>query len=204
MTSTITRCMSVLALAGAFLFSAPAIADDEKATIDKKAPEFTLKDTAGKDRSLEEFKDKIVVLQWVNPDCPICRRVMENGTVTSMIKDCKAMDEDIVFITINSTHYMEKDTKRNKEYLEKNKIEAIALLDDNGKVGKLYGARTTPHMYVIDEKGVLRYQGAITDDGRGKPKAKNHVTETVKQLTNGSTVSPTTTRPFGCGVKYKK
>jgi peroxiredoxin len=175
-----------------------------KAVIGKPAPNFTLKDTAGKSHSLSDFKGKTVVLQWINPDCPYCRRVMAEGVVKQMLKDLKSLDKDLILLAINSTHYMTpEDTAR---YLKKNKIDMPGLIDSDGAVGRLYDARTTPHVFVIDKKGILRYSGAINDDRRGSQgsEAANYVVNAVRQIGAGEPVAPDKTRPYGCSVKYAK
>ena len=173
----------------------------DKATVGKPAPNFTLKTTDGKDWSLSDAKGKVVVLEWVNPECPVCVRVMKDGSVASTLKECKAQFGDVVYVAINSSASRPASLKATESYLKTNKIEIPALLDSDGKVGKMYGARTTPHCYVIDAEGVLVYQGAIDDaqDGDGK---KNFVVNAVTALKKGEAVSPNSTRPYGCGVKY--
>ena len=179
-----------------------------KATIGKAAPAFTLKDTAGKEHKLADFKGKVVVLEWINPDCPVCRRVFESGVVANTKKEASKADKDVVYIMVNSTHYM--DAAGSAAYMKRHKMESVpALVDQDGTVGRLYGAATTPHVFVIDDKGVLRYQGAIDDDPHGR-KAKrgedvmNYVVNAVRQIKNGDTVTPSETRSYGCGVKYAK
>jgi alkyl hydroperoxide reductase subunit AhpC len=121
-----------------------------------------------------------------------------------MQKELKALDKDLVHLAINSTHYM--DEKAGAKYLKSYKLEMPALNDLDGTVGHLYGARTTPHMFVIDREGVLRYTGAIDDDSSGKKgeEATNYVVNAVQQIVAGETVSPDQTRSYGCGVKYAK
>ena len=174
-----------------------------KAKIGEAAPAFTLKDASGKTYSLSDYAGKIVVLQWINPDCPVCRRVAENGRVAAMRTEMKAASPEIVHLAINSTHYMEPAVSA--AYFKSHKIDAPALDDRDGTVGRLYGAKTTPHMFVIDAEGVLRYDGAIDDDQRGrKTEVTNYVVQAVNQITAGETVSPDMTRAYGCGVKYAK
>jgi peroxiredoxin len=180
-------------------------ADQEKkaptAKVGEPAPDFTLQDAAGKSYRLADYKGKIVVLQWINPDCPVCRRVNSTGRVADMLTKVRETDENVVHLTINSTYYMEAE--KSAAYLEKHKIDAPALIDQDGKVGKLYDARTTPHMYVIDAEGVLRYDGAFDDDRRGDAsEPTNYVVEAVSRISAGDTVSPDKTRPYGCSVKY--
>lgn len=173
-----------------------------KATVGQPAPNFTLKTTDGKDWSLSDAKGKIVVLEWCNPECPVCKNVVTDGTVSAMIKDTKAVASDVVFVMINSSAARPSSLDATGAYFKDAKIDAPALLDRDGKVGKMYGARTTPHCYVIDDKGVLRYQGAIDDGGQGKKGTMNYVVNAVKQIKAGETVSPETTKPYGCSVKY--
>ena len=155
-----------------------------KAKIGEAAPNFTLKTTDGKDWSLTDAKGKIVVLEWCNPQCPACQGVF------------------VVFI--NSSADVPSSLEATGAYLKEHKIDVPALLDTEGSVGQLYGARTTPHCFVIDDKGVLRYNGAINDARGGKKATTNYVVNAVKQIKGNETVSPDTTTPYGCSVKYKK
>jgi hypothetical protein len=145
---------------------------------------------------------KIVVLQWINPDCPVCRRVHSTGLVTAMRKRLDTITPGVVHLAINSTHYMEPSV--GEAYLKTHKVAAPVLIDRDGKVGHLYGAKRTPHLYVIDAEGVLRYQGAIDDDQRGDKgdQATNYVVNAVQQIVAGETVAPDITRSYGCTVKY--
>lgn len=183
---------------------APAAGAMTKAEIGKAAPNFTLKTTEGKEWSLTDAKGKIVVLEWCNPDCPACQGVSSDGTVSSMLTELKAIDSNVVVVFINSSAASPASLEKTGAYLKEHKIEVPALLDTEGTVGQLYGARTTPHCYVIDDKGVLRYNGAINDAKGGKKGEMNYVVNAVKQIKAGETVSPDTTKPYGCSVKYKK
>lgn len=182
--------------------SAPS--QDASPKIGEAAPAFTLKDIKGKEHSLADYKGKIVVLQWINPGCPVCKRVFVSGVEKNMLTSLKELDKDIVVLGISSTHNLDEDGIA--KYLESTRIEISALMDRDGKVGRLYNAKTTPHLYVIDRDGKLRYNGAIDDDERGNKgdKATNYVVNTVKQILAGETVSPDTTRPYGCNVKYAR
>lgn len=179
-------------------------AEMAKAEIGKAAPNFTLKTTEGKDWSLTDAKGKIVVLEWCNPECPACQGVSKDGTVTTMLTDLKGIDSNVVVVFINSSAASQTSLDATGAYLKEHKINVPALLDTEGSVGKLYDARTTPHCYVIDDKGVLRYSGAINDAKGGKAATMNYVVNAVKQIKGGETVSPDTTKPYGCAVKYKK
>jgi peroxiredoxin len=173
------------------------------AEVGKPAPNFTLKTTDGKEWSLSDAKGKVVVLEWVNPECPVCVRVCEQGVVAETIKGVKELFPDAVYVAINSSAARPSSLSGTAAYLASHKIEIPALLDSEGAVGKMYGAKTTPHCYVIDANGVLVYQGAI-DDGRNGNAKMNYVVNAAKALKAGEAVSPSTTRPYGCGVKYKK
>jgi peroxiredoxin len=187
---------------------APAAAQDKKeatgAQVGKPAPDFTLKDTSGQEVKLASFKDKIVVLQWINPKCPVCVNVMKTGKVERMLKELKAAKSDIVWLPISSTAVAKPEEIA--AYLDEHKMEAKGLMDNDGTVGHAYSAKTTPHLYVIDAKGVLRYDGAIDDDAGGKKGdgATNYAVAAVKAIVDGKEVSPATTKPYGCSVKYAK
>ncbi len=173
------------------------------AKIGEAAPNFTLKTTDGKDWSLSDAKGKVVVLEWVNPNCPVCVRVCEDGIVADTLKGCQKQFEDVVYVAINSSAAQPDSLKKTAEYLKSHKLDIPALLDEEGKVGQMYGARTTPHCYVIDQNGVLVYSGAIDDSPSGEAKT-NYVVNAVTQLKAGEKVSPSETKSYGCSVKYKK
>ncbi|MEM7229838.1 MAG: redoxin family protein [Planctomycetota bacterium] len=170
--------------------------------IGEDAPAFTIADSTGAEHSLSDFKGKVVVMQWINPDCPVCKRVTNSGKVAAMQKTLSEKTDDIVFLAVNSTHYMEAAT--GASYLKEHKLDMPLLIDRDGAMGKMYAAKTTPHMYVIDAEGVLRYSGALDDDsyGRKGAEATNYVVNAVSQILAGETVTPDATKPYGCSVKY--
>jgi peroxiredoxin len=187
--------MTALALT---LLAAPLTASAGVAVGDP-APDFTLTDTAGKQVSLSDFKGKIVVLEWLNPDCPFVQRHYKAGTM----KKLAAEHADVVWLTINSTHYM--DAAANAKFKADEKLPYTILVDQSGEVGHLYGAQTTPHMYIIDTDGTLAYMGAIDDDPRGSSDSpKNYVAAALDELEAGKAVTTAETKPYGCSVKYKK
>ncbi|NNF41552.1 MAG: redoxin domain-containing protein [Phycisphaerales bacterium] len=183
-------------------FAGPATPDTAK--VGQPAPDFTLKDTSGKDVKLSDHKGKIVVMQWINPQCPVCVRCVSSGLVAKMGKELKQLDPDVVHLAVNSTHFM--SSTDSAKYLKQHKLDIPALDDHEGKVGHMYGAKTTPHLFVIDKKGVLRYSGAINDDPRGSKgaDATNYAVNAVRQIVAGETVAPDSTRPYGCSVKYAR
>ncbi|MCA9290784.1 MAG: redoxin domain-containing protein [Phycisphaerales bacterium] len=179
------------------------------AKVGEKAPDFVLKDLDGKEHKLVDLKGKVVVLEWFNADCPVCRQVYANGTVKKTYDAMKGMGDKYVYIAVNSTSNVteEQMIARSKALLAEHKDMTIPVLNDfGGKTGRAYGAKTTPHMFVIDEQGILRYQGAISDDQRGAKgdEATNYVINALTQMAAGETVAPDQTRSWGCSVKYPR
>ncbi|MBL1217029.1 MAG: thioredoxin family protein [Planctomycetes bacterium] len=181
------------------------------ATIDKPAPDFTLTDIDGKEHTLSEYKGKYVVLEWYNPQCPYVKKQHEDGPLdTAGNEYTKDKKKDVVWLAINSGGPGQQGSglDRNIDYRKTYGIEYPILLDESGDVGRLYKARTTPHMYVIDTKGVLRYMGAIDNAPLGRVSNRdkelvNYVEQAIEELKADKKVSVTTTRPYGCGVKYQ-
>ncbi len=178
------------------------------AEVGEEAPAFELKDQHGKTHKLSDYEGQIVVLEWFNESCPFCKGVWESGLVPNLITELKGKETDVVYLAINSTANKpeEQILKGGSEYLEELKVEIPMLMDYDGTVGHAYGARTTPHMYIIDTEGVLVYQGALSDDARSKKgdKAETHVLRVVEQIEAGEEVSPSYVQPWGCSVKYKR
>ncbi|GJQ27278.1 MAG: thioredoxin family protein [Phycisphaerae bacterium] len=174
--------------------------------IGDKAPEFTLKDTEGKEHKLSDYtkKGKIVVIEWFNSGCPFIKLHHEKQTtVADLYKDFK--DKDVAFIAINSTNSGHSDFGKDADAKTRWKIEFPILIDSDGKVGHAYGAKTTPHMFVIDKNGMLAYQGAMDNDPRMDKKDAekvNYVRAALNDLTAGKKVATPETKPYGCSVKY--
>lgn len=188
------------ALAVAVLLPACARAD---AKIGAAAPEFTLSDQHGKQHRLADYRGKVVVLEWINPNCPFSRRHSEEGTMTGLIK----ANADVVWLAVNSTARGHRDfltPAAHTAFNEKHGITYPVLYDTDGKVGHAYNARTTPHMFVIDEQGKVVYDGAIDDDSYGrKDKRENYVAGALADHDAGRAVDPAATTPYGCSVKYE-
>lgn len=197
-----------LVLVGMFAFALPVMAEDKPAAtagaeIGKPAPAFELKDTEGKTHKLSDYAGKIVVIEWMNHECPVCRRHADAKTASNTMK--KFEGKPVVWLGIDSSHFCETKADSIKKFNTEKALPFPTLLDAPGKIGKAYGAKTTPHVFVIDQKGVLAYQGAIDNkpDGEGRGETKNYVEEAVNALLAGSAVPTPTTKPYGCGVKYK-
>lgn len=178
------------------------------AEVGKNAPEFTLTDSEGKSHSLSDFKGKYVVLEWTNFQCPFVRKHYDTGNMQKLQK--KYTGKDVIWLTVNSSAegkqgFFEGDTL--KRQLQEEKIASTAyLLDTNGKVGREYGAATTPHMYVINPDGVLIYAGAIDDKPSTRKShiatADNYVEKALNHAMSGTPVPVRATAPYGCSVKY--
>jgi alkyl hydroperoxide reductase subunit AhpC len=197
--------LAVLALStAAFGLTAQA------ATVGQAAPDFTLTDVNGKAVKLSDFKGKTVVLEWTNPGCPFVRKhYQQSGNMPKLQKE-KA-DAGVVWLAINSTEAGHGDylapAKMGAWMTEQKAAATATLMDTDGKVGQAYAAKTTPHMYVIDAKGMLAYAGAIDSISSAKAddisKATNFVRAAVADLKAGKAVATPSTRPYGCSVKYK-
>lgn len=184
--------------------------DSRKAAIDKPAPDFTLVDISGKKHSLSDYKGKYVVLEWNNWDCPFVKKHYSKGNMQGLQKSYG--DKGVVWFTICSSgpgkqgYYEAKD---HKARFKDSKSSATAYLTDpDGAVGKTYGARTTPHMFVINPEGVLIYAGAIDDKPSTKTAdlegATNYVQSCLDAAMAGKPVEVKTSTPYGCSVKYQK
>ena len=202
MTRTINRVsISAAILLGLFLLAGGASA--EQAKIGKKAPDFTLKDHNGKDVKLTDFKGKTVVLEWLNPGCPFVKRHYEAGTMVKLAKEY-SKSRDVVWLALNSG--AGATAADMKQFAEKHKLPYPILIDSDGEVGKAYGAKTTPHIFIIDKKGDLAYAGGIDNDPDGEKSADrvNYVKQALDELGGGKSVSKSETPSYGCGIKYKK
>ena len=178
------------------------------ATVGQPAPAFTALDASGKTVSLADFKGKHVVLEWVNPGCPDV--VKHYGSANMQGTQKEATAEGVVWLSVNSTaaeHGDYKTPAAMAQWMQQQKAAPTAtLIDADGKVGRAYGARTTPHLYIVDPKGTLVYAGGIDDRPTANladvATATNHVKVALAQTLAGKSVSQATTRPYGCSVKY--
>lgn len=173
------------------------------------APDFALTDLDGQKHALSEYRGKTVVLEWNNPDCPIVRKHYESGNIPNLQQ--QATKDGIVWLLINSgapgQQGADYSTAELKQWLERHHAAPTDYFrDQDGKVGHQYGAKTTPHMFVIDARGTLVYQGAIDSIPSANkadiPKAKNYVRDVLSALKSGQPIAETNTRPYGCSVKY--
>jgi peroxiredoxin len=201
--------MKRLALAAAFaLAGAAPLPAAATAAVGQAAPDFSAPDLQGKPVRLSDFKGKYVVLEWTNPECPYVRRHYNSGNMPALQKEVAT--KGAVWLAINSSSQSSGEftpPEQMAKWLgDKGGAPRAALIDKDGKVGRLYGARTTPHMYVVDPQGKLIYAGAIddkrwasTEETKG---ARNHVRAALDESMAGKPVSVAATSPYGCSVKY--
>jgi peroxiredoxin len=197
--------MSLIAVVSAAIgsLSVPAFAADESAAVGKTAPDFTLQDTNGKTHELSKLRGKFVVLEWFNDGCPFVKKHYTSDNMQKLQKEYTG--KGVVWYSINSSASSKQGNHTAAEY---NKIlsdwkaaPTALLLDHDGKVGHLYGAKTTP-----DKAGKLVYAGAIDDtpsvEASDIPKSKNYVREALDEALQGKSVKVATTKSYGCSVKY--
>ena len=178
------------------------------ATVGQPAPDFTLTDATGKPVRLSDFKGKHVVLEWTNPGCPFVAKHYGSQSMQALQKEAQA--QKVVWLSISSTAPGHGDylapAALAAQYQGWGAAPAALLMDDSGRVGRAYGARTTPHMYVIDPQGLLVYAGGI-DDKRSTSQAdvktaKNFVRAALAESLAGKPVATPSAAPYGCSVKY--
>lgn len=185
-----------------------AVSGARAGVVGQPAPAFTAVDTAGKPVSLADFKGRTVVLEWTNPGCPFVRKHYDSANMQTTQKD--AVSKGVVWLTVNSTARDASDYKAPADmaaWMTQQGAKATAtLMDSDGKVGRLFAAKTTPHMYVIDGKGTLVYAGAIDSKSSANPAdvktATNHVSAALAETLAGKAVTVSSTRPYGCSIKY--
>lgn len=170
------------------------------AKVGQSAPDFELTDCSGKKHKLSDYKDKVVVLQWVNKECPWSVKAIP------VIKDLqeKYAEQGTVWLGIESTHW--RKAEDNQKYIKEKELSFPILMDNEGTVGRKYGAKTTPHIYVIN-KSKLVYMGGLHNNQHGnkkKSEVRNYLDEALAAVVAGEEVPVPETKPWGCSVKYKK
>lgn len=195
-------------LAVLFLIALSTTSLAQVAKLNDKAPDFKLMDSDGQEHKLSNFAGKIVVLEWINFDCPFVKKHYDSKNMQSL--QLKYKNHGVIWLSICSSAESKQGYFSNEEIndriAEKNAKMTAYLVDSDGKVGKIYGAKTTPHMYIIDKSGKLVYAGGIDDkpttDVDDIKDAQNYVSSALDELLSGKNVSNQSTTPYGCSVKY--
>src|SRR5215472_8325494 len=188
---------------------ATAIFALEPPPVGSAAPDFSVQDANGKAQSLSEYKGKYVVLEWFNPECPFVKKHYGSDNMQKLQKEYT--DKGVVWLTVDSNA---PGTEGNisadqaKKIMESWKTHQTALLlDPESKIAKLYGAKNTPNMVVINPEGKIVYEGAIDSKASPNPadipSSTNYVKNALDESLAGKPVSNPTTKPYGCSVKYK-
>ena len=197
--------LTIVALCGILSQPMNSLAE---AVVGSPAPHVSGKDSTGKEVTLQSLKGKIVVLEWFNPGCPFVKKFYKNGDMQKIQQELAS--KGVVWLTISSSA-SGKSGYLTPEAAETTRAElgmksSSLVLDHDGAIGKAFGARTTPHMFVVNSDGILAYAGAIdseastsSDDIAG---ATNYVLNAVNALQAGKQVEPASTDPYGCSVKY--
>lgn len=201
MTRLASALFAALAVAAAGPVSAAAV-------VGQPAPAFTVTDSNGKTHSLQDFAGKTVVLEWHNPECPFVKK--HYGADNMQGQQRAATGDGVVWLTINSGKPGKQGhldgAGANAHLVASRSAPTAYLIDADSATGTAYGARTTPHMYIIDGSGVLRYNGAIDStpsaDPADIPTSTQYVTQALAELAAGKPVSVASTQPYGCSVKY--
>lgn len=197
--------MKILIAATAIAISAPAVA---AAVVGQPAPAFTATDSNGKSHSLSAYRGKTVVLEWTNAECPFVQKFYTAGDMQRTQSAARA--DGVVWLTINSGATGKQGNVNGQQanaIMKRQGFNSTAyLLDASGDIGRAYGAKTTPHMFVIDPKGTLVYAGGIDNIPSADPadigKAQNFVKLALADIKAGKPVATTTSKPYGCSVKY--
>jgi len=178
------------------------------ARVGEKAPDFTATDSHGVTHTLSQYAGKYVVLEWHNNGCPYVRKQYNSGNMQKLQREWT--DRGVIWLTVISSApgmqgYVTAD-EENAYMKQVNAVPTAALLDPTGKLGHLYDAKTSPHMFIIDPSGTLIYDGAIDDQPTPDPAsvavAKNYVSQALTEVMGGKPISVPTSRPYGCSVKY--
>lgn len=191
------------------IVGATLLAGAQAATVGQPAPDFTLQDVSGKTVRLSDFRGRHVVLEWTNPGCPFVQKHYVSGNMPALQKDAAA--KNVVWLAINSTEASHGDylspAQLGRWMSEHKAAPTATLMDEDGATGRAYAARVTPHMYIVDPQGKLIYAGGIDSIPSARVEdiktATNHVRAGLGEALAGKPLSQSTTRPYGCTIKYR-
>lgn len=203
--SPLIRPTQVLLLS---LLMTMSLAIHAKVNVGQPAPDFTGVDSNGKQHTLSQYRGKTVVLEWTSHECPYVVKHYDSGNMQAIQKEATA--NGIVWLSIISSKPGKEGhvsgSRANELTASRNAAPTAVILDESSAIGTLYGAKTTPHMYIIDKTGQLVYMGGIdnipsTNPG-DIPKSKNYVRAALADMADGQPIKESITRPYGCSVKY--
>lgn len=202
------RTFSAALAAAPWAASVMSPAHAATAAVGQAAPYFTATDTTGKTRKLSDYKGKLVVLEWTNPGCPFVQKHY-SGNMQGLQKEFTG--KGVVWLAINSTETDSGDylapAKLAGWMSGKQAAATATLMDESGRIGQMYGARTTPHMYIVSPRGQLVYAGAIDSIPSARvddiKTATNYVRQALNEALRGKPISVATSRAYGCSIKYK-
>jgi len=190
------------------LLASTAMSSALAVDVQQPAPDFTATGANGQPIQLSAYKGKVVVLEWTNHDCPFVKKHYESGNIPKLQKEAAA--QGVVWLQVISSapgqqgHVNAATAKQVNEYRDAKP--AGTVLDESGAVGKLYGARTTPHIFVIDQQGKLAYKGGIDSIPSNRPEdiaqAEPYARNAIQAVLKGQQVAKASTQPYGCSVKY--
>src|SRR5881392_3389420 len=200
-TKLLTALLTLAASTALFAADSPAVGT--------AAPDFSLADSKGKTQTLSQYKGKHVVLEWFNPECPFVKKHYGSGNMQKLQEEFTG--KGVVWLTIDSSAPgLEGNLtaeQANAKIAEWKAHSSALLLDPDGKAGRTYGAKNTPHMFVINPEGKIVYEGAIDSKASPNPSdiasSTNYVKIALEESLAGKTVSNANTKPYGCSVKYK-
>ena len=200
-TKLLTALLTVAASTALFAADSPAVGTN--------APDFSLTDSKGKTQSVSQYKGKYVVLEWFNPGCPFVQKHYGSGNMQKLQEEFTA--KGVTWLTIDSSAPgLEGNLtaeQANAKMTEWKTKQTALVLDPDGKAGRSYGAKNTPHMFVINPQGKIVYEGAIDSKATANPSdiasSTNYVKVALEESMGGKTVSTANTKPYGCSVKYK-
>jgi peroxiredoxin len=197
----LTTLLCLTASTALFAADSPAVGTN--------APDFSVTDTKGKTHSVSQYKGKYVVLEWFNPECPFVKKHYGSGNMQKLQEEFTG--KGVVWLTVDSNApglegHLTAD-QANKKMAEWKTKQTALLIDADGKAGQAYGAKNTPHMFVINPEGKIVYEGAIDSKASPNPadiaNSTNYVKVALDESLAGKTVSNANTKPYGCSVKYK-
>jgi peroxiredoxin len=202
------KSLSVFIAAATFSIALLPISALAQAVVGSPAPGFTATDSHGQTHTLDQYRGKYVVLEWHNQGCPYTRKHYVSGNMQSLQKEWTT--KGVVWFTVISSAPGEQgyvtDAEENSYLAQMHADPTAVLMDSSGKVGRLYAAKTTPEMYVIDPAGKLIYEGAIDDRPTPDPSdikgADNYLSDALSEAMAGKSIAHSYTRSYGCSVKY--